>query len=582
MKKALFWAVCCAAGVCTWGCDDSGSASGDPCEGVTCDHGVCSVMLSGSIACRCDTGYVNSDDMTCVLQSSGSGGGSGTGTGTGGNPGTGTGTGGNPGTGTQPETNACSGQTCSWHGTCSVVNGSAKCVCDQGYAPQNLSCVAIQTVSCEGQTCSGHGVCSISGNEISCKCEAGYRANGLSCESVEVTGPVTAEDWARARIAGTVSTEEAFNAIAYSSGFPVVTDDHTLIFMHWYNEGNWAVAGDFNNWQPQNMTHDNDIWYVEVPMPADATSKGFYKFVNNGTQYVSDPWALRYTYTNDGEISYIVQPKEAHLMRWLGFESPQGLKTRTIRAYIPANFDPNTAHDVLYAHDGQNLFGPGGEYGSWKVEEAMATIKGNFIVVGIDNTSDRMSEYVHVDESNIPGYGGYKALGSKYAEFVNQSVRPFIEQKFKTTGKRGLMGSSLGGLISLYIPLLYPGEYKVALALSPTTAWGRFSDSNGTTIEDLYVKAGKQPTILYLDNGGYDPGNCSPLDRNMANNDESNTDNFCFTRHFVDTMANSLNYEWEKDLFHYFDKGAEHTEAAWAKRIKDQDLSPLIVFMNAQ
>ena len=375
----------------------------------------------------------------------------------------------------------------------------------------------------------------------------------------------TAEDWARARIAGTVSTEEAFNAIAYDTGFPVHTDDSTILFMHWYDGGNWAVAGDFNNWNPQEMTQNGDIWYTEVPEPAPGTVPN-YKFVKDGRDYQSDPWSLRYNYDENGEISYYARPAGAHLMRWNNFQSPQGLKTRTLRVYVPGEDGP---YDVLYAHDGQNLFNPNGAFGSWKVQENMASIGGKFLVVGIDNSEDRMVEYTHVDDS----FDGitYVAQGDRYAKFVEESVRPFIEKTFRTTGKNGLMGSSLGGLISLYIAHLYPEKYRVVLALSPTTAWGDFGLHN-PTIRDIYVSDGHRDLTIYVDSGGGEGSGCKGTAED-AHEDEINRDNYCYTKAFADAL-DGIGYEYEIDLFHWFEPGAEHNEAAWAARL----FRPLEIF----
>ena len=389
----------------------------------------------------------------------------------------------------------------------------------------------------------------------------------------QTTDTNSAEYWARARIAGTVSTEEAFNNIAYHGGFPVITDENTVIFMHWYEGGNWSVVGDFNNWEGQAMTNNGDIWYAEVAMPEDVVHKDYYKFVN-GDQYVADPWSLRYGYTEDGEISYITAPDKPYLMRWHNFKSPQGLPARTVRAYVPAGNGP---FDVLYAHDGQNLFGTGGEYGSWKVEENMASAEASFIVVGIDNIAeDRLSEYAFTDENlTAVGQGDIKAKGADYAKFVHETVRPFIESQFNVTNKAGLMGSSMGGLISLYIAHLYPTSYDAVLALSPTTAWGRFSRNDGKTMEDMYAEAGHRGFTLYLDSGGHAPdGECPKvLGTVEASSDEFSRDCYCFTRSFVDKM-DEIGYEWNKDLFHHFAEGALHNEAAWAARL----VKPLQIF----
>ena len=397
----------------------------------------------------------------------------------------------------------------------------------------------------------------------------------------------TAEDWARARIAGTVSTEDAFNAIAYNGGFPVITDDNSIIFMHWHNDGDWKVVGDFNNWDIKStaMTKKDDIWYAEVPMPADIANKNYYKFYNvneadESKKYSADPWALRYSYNQDGEISYIVNPNKPHLERYHNFKSPQGLKARSLRIYMPAGEGP---FDVLYAHDGQNLYGDGAAgYGSWKIEENMEKASASFMIVGIDNMGEeRLSEYAFADEDlTAANYGKITAQGDKYAKYVQETVRPFIESKYKTTQKAGLMGSSMGGLISLYIAHLYPDKYKVVLALSPTTAWGRFSNDNGKTIEDIYAEKGHRNFILYLDNGGHAPegGKCpEKLGTLEASSDEFNRDCYCYTLSFVNKMA-SLGYSRDVDLFHLFIDGAEHNEAAWAARL----VKPLEIFKNAK
>ena len=390
----------------------------------------------------------------------------------------------------------------------------------------------------------------------------------------------TAEDWARARIAGTVSTEDAFNAIAYNGGFPVITDDNTVIFMHWYSEGPWVVVGDFNSWEGTPMKQNGDIWYAEVPMPENVKEKNYYKFLSASTGHIADPWSLRYTYTAEGEISYIIKPDKPYLERYHNFKSPQGLNSRTLRIYMPAGEGP---FDVLYAHDAQNLFGTGTvEYGSWKVEENMEKAGASFMVVGIDNMgAERLSEYAFADEDlTATGFGNIKAKGDLYAKFVQETVRPFIEKTYKVTKKAGLMGSSMGGLISLYIAHLYPKEYKAVLALSPTTAWGRFSHEDGTTIEDMYVAAGHRDYILYLDNGGYAPagGTCpEKLGTLEASSDEFGRDCYCYTRSFVDKMA-EIGYTWEEDLFHVFVEGAEHNEGAWAARL----VKPLTIFKDAK
>ncbi|MBN2695134.1 S8 family serine peptidase [bacterium] len=78
-------------------------------------------------------------------------------------------------------TDPCDGVTCSNHGSCSVQNNSAVCICDTGYTASGLTCVQNTTDPCDGITCTGHGTCSVQNNLAVCICDAGYKANGLSC-----------------------------------------------------------------------------------------------------------------------------------------------------------------------------------------------------------------------------------------------------------------------------------------------------------------------------------------------------------------------------------------------------------------
>lgn len=100
---------------------------------------------------------------------------------------------------------------------------------------------------------------------------------------------------------------------------------------------------------------------------------------------------------------------------------------RNIRIYLPRGYAQNTAkrYLVLYLHDGQNVFDPGGPFGSWSAD-ATATrevARGRMretILVGIDNTTNRIAEYLP------PGdvYKGSQGRADAYASFVINNVRP--------------------------------------------------------------------------------------------------------------------------------------------------------------
>lgn len=150
-------------------------------------------------------------------------------------------------------------------------------------------------------------------------------------------------------------------------------------------------------------------------------------------------------------------------------------KKHKIWIYLPPNYETSTKKfPVIYMHDAQNLFDEKTSYiGEWEVDETLNTLfektnKG-FIVVGIENGGEeRINEYTPWTHEK---YGGGK--GAIYIDFIVQTLKPFIDANFRTRHQQkytGLIGSSLGGLISYYGGLKYPGTFGKIGALS-TSFW---------------------------------------------------------------------------------------------------------------
>jgi predicted alpha/beta superfamily hydrolase len=378
-----------------------------------------------------------------------------------------------------------------------------------------------------------------------------------------VTGDcVDDEQSVRALIATANPTSAQVDAVlagvAAGCGWPIEAGNGAMLFACNCGNGDWSVAGDFDDWQGQAMTRNGALHWaeIEVPSPTDAGYK-----LTDGVHWEADPYARRYLYDSFGELS-LVRAQQAHLERWPGFEA-QGLRSRTVRVWVPTagQFDR-----VLFAHDGQNLFDPDAIWGGWRMQEALPD---GILVVANDNTADRMEEYTHVQD-HIHGawYGGE---GDTYATFVHEQLRPWAEQTYGAATMHGLLGSSLGGLISLHIALRYPGEYRFAASMSGTLGWGSIGATNETMIE-RYAAAGHGSTAIYLDSGG--SGTCYDSDGDgIQDDDPSAGDNYCETNQMAATLA-ELGYQYEQDLWHWWEPGAEHNEVAWAERVA----LPLTVF----
>lgn len=354
-------------------------------------------------------------------------------------------------------------------------------------------------------------------------------------------------------LAGLLEPEAALGEIARSGGFPIETAAGPLFARLDDGGGPYSLAGDFNAWSPEPMTAQAGVyWRVRaVPSPDGAR----YKFVDGGGTFHADPLARRYDWDDNGEIS-LVRASAPHRERFPGVAG-QGRPARTVRVWVPGSAP--THH--LYAHDGQNLFEPDAPFGGWRLHQSAGK---QTLIVAIDNTgAGRMDEYTHVpDDIGSGPVGGH---ADAYADFVELTVRPLVEQRYGAPTRTGVMGSSLGGLVSVHLMLRHPGRYDFVAALSGTFGWGSIGPHSSTLIERL-VALGKQPSALYLDSGGGPGSGCVDSDGDGILDDSADAkDNYCETLQLYDVAAGT-GYQPESDLFHWHEPGAPHNEAAWAAR----------------
>lgn len=144
-----------------------------------------------------------------------------------------------------------------------------------------------------------------------------------------------------------------------------------------------------------------------------------------------------------------------------------------IRIYFPPDYSSGKRFPVIYMHDGQNLFDETTSFaGEWRVDEILDSLYKfhhfSCIVVGIYNGGNkRMDEYSPWKNDSL-GIGGD---GDKYAKYIIKTLKPFIDSHYRTLTDRentAVIGSSMGGLISLYIALTYPDVFGKAAAFSPS------------------------------------------------------------------------------------------------------------------
>jgi predicted alpha/beta superfamily hydrolase len=144
---------------------------------------------------------------------------------------------------------------------------------------------------------------------------------------------------------------------------------------------------------------------------------------------------------------------------------------RTIRIRLPKDYhQKKTSYPVLYMHDGQNLFDDSIAYGghSWGIDDVLKSHNlDDLIVVGIDNSKDRMFEYSPWKSSPMVAKITYVETGGEgdlYADFVVNTVKPYIETTYRV--KKGyentmIAGSSMGAYISAYIAAKFPNLFSI-------------------------------------------------------------------------------------------------------------------------
>ena len=170
------------------------------------------------------------------------------------------------------------------------------------------------------------------------------------------------------------------------------------------------------------------------------------------------PWALlaiaviAYVIYNKGLLTKLNSPS---VIQEMEIESSFLERIVKIWVYLPPNYlKTEEKLPVLYMNDGQNLFDEKLSFaGEWKVDEALDSLYNEtgyqLVVVGIENGGEkRLDELTPYPNEK---YGGGNA--DLYLSFIEEELLPEIESKFNVSNQkanRGIMGSSLGGLITFY------------------------------------------------------------------------------------------------------------------------------------
>lgn len=228
---------------------------------------------------------------------------------------------------------------------------------------------------------------------------------------------------------------------------------------------------------------------------------------------------------------------------------------RDIIVYLPPGYEEQSeiSYPVLYMHDGQNLFDPHTSFAgrTWQMREhADAAIEAGevepLVIVGIYNTGEhRLAEYTH-DENQKMGGGEADCYGL----MITRELMPWIASQYSVRRDRaftGIGGSSLGGLVSLFLGLRHPEHFGKLAVLSPSVWWNHKSILG--YLNEHAPQLWERPRI-WLDVGDHEGAktlrDAESLERRLKANGWQTGENLLFEK-----IA-----------------GGTHDEASWATRVR--------------
>lgn len=306
--------------------------------------------------------------------------------------------------------------------------------------------------------------------------------------------------------------------------------------------------------------------YDNAPAPPNDTPTGAAPAIPEAYQGLAAPFNYRTTLdvflVQDGGI-YNYRPaenveaprKETHL---IASDQPN-FPGREVHVLLPRGYDShlNKRYPTLYLHDGQNVFFPGGPFGTWDAdrvasyETAMGRMR-ECIIVAIDNGgSQRIAEYTPPTDFVQPDLENM-GRADEYLAFLTENLKPWVDANFRTSSLRdglpvpretAVAGSSMGGLVSDYISLTRSDIFGMA---------GLFSSAYwvAPNFQAVLNTTEKLPRRIYLDIGTNEGDSGFWNDTQSAYN------------HWV-----AQDYELNRELRFVVGCGHGHNESAWARRL---------------
>ena len=239
------------------------------------------------------------------------------------------------------------------------------------------------------------------------------------------------------------------------------------------------------------------------------------------------------------------------------FYSPSLGGTRTIHVLLPEGYNSNQqSYQSLYMLDGQNLFSPKmSSYGKcWHVPEVLSSLYASgkineVVLIAIDAGADRAKDY-----TPYKGRGGAGGGADAYATFLSRDLILFMETNYRLLRgpeNRAIAGSSLGGIMALYLMAQKPELFSMAIAMSPALGW-----SPDAAVEMVKNAHFAPDARIWMDTG--------LLEGDYAGGVMSEP--LMFSK-LETAMLSGGKLVYGKNLLAYLDPAGIHEESAWGRRL---------------
>lgn len=229
---------------------------------------------------------------------------------------------------------------------------------------------------------------------------------------------------------------------------------------------------------------------------------------------------------------------------------------RDVIVYLPPGYEADVSrrYPVIYLQDGQNLFEPATAFirgQHWRVGETIGGMIESgelppMIAVGIYNTGEkRIDEYTPIRDARRKRGGG----ADRYGRMLLDELKPRIDRDYRTLpdgANTALGGSSLGGLLALYLGLKHPEAFSKLAVLSPSVWW-----SNRAILSTVEFYEKEQRPKIWLDIGS-----------------DEGAEALVSVRALAEELV-KRGWELDRDLKYVEVAGGGHSESSWAARFPE-------------